>query len=290
MLRKVFLTIFIILLSCALWGQIIVNEIMYNSPSYDREWIELLNITDSDFLLDSTYVLTDGEGEYHFEGIEILSGQYLTVYVYSYGSDTTGLYFTPDVDARGHGIQLNNDSDQVVIRYIPDDTTLDSVQYYDDWAPGSDGGGFTLSRRDPYGESNDPTNWGTSADSLGTPGEENNVVKIKEKTTLPSNLKISVSPNPFNSSCVIFVETQNLAFLPEIAIYDLRGNLIATPYPAGAGFVPLDKGDSEIAKQSSRGFIWTPDEKIPSGIYLVRATILQQNKSVVCTKRIVYLK
>ncbi|RKZ25737.1 hypothetical protein DRQ26_05435, partial [bacterium] len=174
--------------------------------------------------------------------------------------------------------------------YLPDDITLDSVQYYDDWAPGSDGDGYTLSRRDPYGESNDPANWGTSADSLGTPGEENNVVKIKEKTTLPSNLKISVSPNPFNSSVAIFVETQNLASPIGIAIYDLRGNLIATPYPTGAGFVPLDKGDSEIAKQSSRGFIWTPDENIPSGIYLVRATIPQQNKSVVCTKRIVYLK
>ena len=107
----------------------------------------------------------------------------------------------------------------------------------------------------------------------------------------PQEISISAHPNPFNSSCVIFVETQNLASPPEIAIYDLRGNVV-TPYSDGkpSSFVPLDKGDSEIAKQSSRGFVWTPDENIPSGIYLVRATIPQQKKTVVCTKRIVYLK
>ena len=115
--------------------------------------------------------------------------------------------------------------------------------------------------------------------------------EISEKNT-PKTLSLITYPNPFNSSIVIFVETQNLAFLPEIAIYDLRGNVVATPYSDGkpSSFVPLDKRDSEIAKQSSRGFVWTPDENVPSGIYLVRATIPQQKKTVVCTKRIVYLK
>jgi len=109
---------------------------------------------------------------------------------------------------------------------------------------------------------------------------------------MPEQFEINVFPNPFNSSCNIFVETQNLASPPpEIAIYDVRGNVV-TPYSDGkpSSFVPLDKGDSEIAKQSSRGFVWQPDENIPSGIYLIRATIPQQKKTVVCTKRIVYLK
>ncbi|RKZ26050.1 hypothetical protein DRQ26_04995, partial [bacterium] len=94
-------------------------------------------------------------------------------------------------------------------------------------------------------------------------GWDGTVDVVEKNVDRPQNLSISVFPNPFNSSCVIFVETQNLASPIGIAIYDLRGNVITTPYPTGAGFVPLDKGDSEIARQSSRGFIWTPDEKIP---------------------------
>ena len=116
--------------------------------------------------------------------------------------------------------------------------------------------------------------------------------RVDEDILSPDDLMLSIMPNPFNSSCVIFVETQNLASLPpEIAIYDLRGNLIATPFGACAPLSPLSRGTNErSAGGASRGFVWQPDEKIPSGIYLVRATILQQTKSVVCTKRIVYVR
>ena len=130
----------------------------------------------------------------------------------------------------------------------------------------------------------------------------------EENITTPVNMNIFAYPNPFNSSCEIFVdfgahnfamagnsrnpaeaqhvETQDFASL-RIEIYDLRGNLIATPYPDRSGFVPLNKGDSEIAKQSSRGFIWHPDEKVSSGVYLVRAVM---NNRKTATKRVVYLK
>ncbi|MCD6418758.1 T9SS type A sorting domain-containing protein, partial [bacterium] len=110
---------------------------------------------------------------------------------------------------------------------------------------------------------------------------------VEEPVDRVRTVDLRVYPNPFNSSCEITVPEN-----ADVEIYDLRGNLIATPYLDGepSSFVPLDKGDSEIAKQSSRGFVWAPDENIPSGIYLVRATIPQQKKTVVCTKRIVYLK
>ncbi len=262
MLRRVLFLAFIVVMACAVYGQIVVNEIMYNSPSYDKEWVELYNITDSDIYLDSTYILTDGEGEYQFEGITIASGEYLTIYVYSYGSDTTALYFTPDVDARGNGIQLNNDSDQVVIRDVAADITIDSVQYYDDWAPASDGNGYTLSRRDPYGESNDPANWGASADSLGTPGEINNVVKIAEKKSLPIDFNISAYPNPFNSSVSINVSSD-----ANVEIYNLQGEKV-----------------SQILGNNS---IWHPENGLETGIYLVRATTKDGRTA---TKKIVYMR
>ncbi|RKZ27238.1 hypothetical protein DRQ26_03330, partial [bacterium] len=113
----------------------------------------------------------------------------------------------------------------------------------------------------------------------------------------PQDVSIFAYPNPFNSSCVITVETQNLASPPEIAIYDLRGNVVyKLPPLSSISFLPEEKGEpfpllGERETQRVRGrFTWMPDEKIPSGIYLIRATIPQQTKSVVCTKRIVYLK
>jgi len=113
----------------------------------------------------------------------------------------------------------------------------------------------------------------------------------EETVKVPEKFSISVSPNPFNSSVAIAVETQNLASLPEIAIYDLRGNLISTPFGADAPLSPLSRGTNEqSASGASRGFVWTPDKSISSGIYFVKATISQQATSVVCTKRIVYLK
>ncbi len=74
--------------------------------------------------------------------------------------------------------------------------------------------------------------------------------------------------NPFNSSCRISVPDD-----ATVEIYDLRGNVV-TPYSDGkpSSFVPLNKGDRDDALALAQGvYIWTPDETIASGIYLVRA-------------------
>ncbi len=107
----------------------------------------------------------------------------------------------------------------------------------------------------------------------------------------PQNFNISVSPNPFNSSCEITLSGVNKGACSlvdgTVEIYDLRGNVVATPYPAGAGFVPLNKGDRNRALGRFQGVIWTPDKSIASGIYLVRA---RMNNGRIMTKRVVYLK
>ncbi|MCD6418829.1 hypothetical protein J7M00_08625, partial [bacterium] len=112
-------------------------------------------------------------------------------------------------------------------------------------------------------------------------------------------ISIIVFPNPFNSAVSISAPAG-----AEIAIYDLRGNVVYAP-SIPRSLSPQGERDDALVGAGSEGqspspsregfrmrgsFIWQPDESIPSGIYLVRATIPQQNKSVVCTKRIVYLK
>ena len=123
--------------------------------------------------------------------------------------------------------------------------------------------------------------------------------EITENEIMPEQFAINVLPNPFNSSRKITVPEN-----AKIEIYDLRGNLIATPCSAdkSASLVPLDKGDRNRAsakvsggswtnKQSvsgaSRGFIWRPDESISSGVYFIEATT---KYGLSATKKILYLK
>jgi len=116
-------------------------------------------------------------------------------------------------------------------------------------------------------------------------------IRESEKPHIPQAFTIEAYPNPFNSSCVITVNgVRAFRETPlQIEIYDLRGNVV-TPYSSRQSrdsFVPLNKGDRGDASASAQGvYIWTPDKKIPTGIYLVRAT--SGNETI--TKRIVYLR
>ena len=81
-------------------------------------------------------------------------------------------------------------------------------------------------------------------------------VGINKNETASKKLKLSVSPNPFNSSCIITAPSG-----AKLEIYDLRGRLIS-------------KGIQPFAEsQGKRTFIWQPDEAIQSGVYIVRATM-----------------
>ncbi len=112
---------------------------------------------------------------------------------------------------------------------------------------------------------------------------------------MPKDLSINVSPNPFNSSCAITLSshsTRRCGINPEssieMEIYNLRGNVV---YKSNLSDQQgSDISQSRRAEWSSGMLVWTPDKSISSGIYFVRATIMQQATSVVCTKRIVYLK
>jgi len=98
-------------------------------------------------------------------------------------------------------------------------------------------------------------------DSLG------NVDWIREPGRKPAEISLNVYPNPFNSSCRIAVNVGAMLASPAmIEIFDLRGNLIET----------FDKTPC----------IWTPDEEIGSGIYLVRAKVGER----IVNKKTVFLR
>ncbi|RKZ30561.1 hypothetical protein DRQ33_07775, partial [bacterium] len=73
---------------------------------------------------------------------------------------------------------------------------------------------------------------------------------VREIPNRPDDISLSVFPNPFNSVCEITVPEN-----AKIEIYDLRGNVVATPCSAdkSASLVPLDKGDRNRASAKVSG-------------------------------------
>ncbi len=88
----------------------------------------------------------------------------------------------------------------------------------------------------------------------------------------PEEFSITVSPNPFNSSCQITA--------PEAAtvtIFDLRGRLVS---------VLSSHVEGHKAPSSKRSYIWQPEQSVSSGIYIVKVST--DNRST--SKNILYLK
>jgi len=93
---------------------------------------------------------------------------------------------------------------------------------------------------------------------------------VSENVVIPEKFKLSVFPNPFNSSCMITAPSG-----AKVKIYDLQGRLIS-------------KGIQPFAEsQGKRTLIWQPDETIRSGVYFVKATMENGRKSL---KRVVLVK
>ncbi len=116
-------------------------------------------------------------------------------------------------------------------------------------------------------------------------------IQESQKTTLPDKFDIKISPNPFNSSVKITIsDGRGLArqTLTDIAIYDLRGNVVYSDMVGARSPRPMQKGAETVLslQNGTRTFIWRPDKSISSGIYFVRAKIDGQT----ITKRVVYLK
>ncbi len=165
---------------------LVINEIMYNSPGNDNEWVEIYN--------NDTYTV-DLEGFYLIDaddlhvpvvfpaGYSIAPGQYFTV---SLEILTPPLHFTPDYTGNA-AWSLGNTSDDLRL-FNPTAQLVDHVNYFDTapWPTSPDGSGPSLSLLDPSLDNNLGESWDGSPITLGTPGS----VNFPETPTL-----IVISPN-----------------------------------------------------------------------------------------------
>ena len=151
---------------------LVINEIMYNSPGGDEEWIELYNNTADAIDLENFKVVDNDASHSPIiipAGYSIAAGGYFTIEI-----STSGDFpFTPDYDGSGN-FGLGNGGDAV--RIWNADGILTDIVVYDDgdpWPTAPDGDGPTLSLLDPDLDNSLAESWAPSLQDGGTPGELN---------------------------------------------------------------------------------------------------------------------
>jgi P pilus assembly chaperone PapD len=142
-------------------GRVIVNEIMYDIPTGECEWVELFNNSDSVVNLKNWKIQDNGTTQYIITATDYLLAPDAYVVI-----SQSNLVFVnhPKLDSSKVIIPsswpgLNNDGDAVII-YKINNALSDRVDYKPSWG----GDGVSLERIDIKGVSNDSTNWASSID------------------------------------------------------------------------------------------------------------------------------
>ncbi|MBZ0204363.1 MAG: lamin tail domain-containing protein [Ignavibacteria bacterium] len=154
-------------------GRVLVNEIMYDPPTGECEWVELFNNSDSVVNLKNWKIQDNGTTQ-----VVITASDYFLnpdQYVVISQNDTI-FSFHPGLKPEKVIINsslpsLNNTGDAVVINKI-NGTLSDRVDYLPDWG----GSNVSLERININGASTDSSNWASSIDcEKSTPARENSI-------------------------------------------------------------------------------------------------------------------
>jgi hypothetical protein len=176
-MKQLILVLALLTFVLALQADIVINEIMYNTPSYDNEWIELYNTSASAVDLSGWQVVDDDLTHTHLviDSGSIPGNGYFTIAI-THDAQAETFPFTPDYDGTGTdlGWALANGGDTITL-LDDNDATIDLVVFDDaaPWPTQPDGNGPSLELTDPAQDNNAGANWHASSTNGGTPGEEN---------------------------------------------------------------------------------------------------------------------
>ncbi|MCK5148853.1 lamin tail domain-containing protein [bacterium] len=247
-LRSVFILLIILALSAMASGQVIINEIMYNSDGTDIEFVELFNTAGTAQDVSGWYILDDNDSHQHciLSGT-MTAGQYLVVVgnmtlfgvQYPAVSNINPNYFDTD----GNGWSLGNGGDTV--RLFDSAAQLqDMVAYSDngDWPGSADGGGPSIELFNPLLDNALPENWDPSIDDWGTPGEQNSIYTL------------NVVPTCKDGSRDIGLPTANDNVTVTVVAYDSEElNRVELIVNTGAGYVAQPMSDNGLNGDSVAG-------------------------------------
>ncbi|MCD6441608.1 MAG: lamin tail domain-containing protein [Candidatus Marinimicrobia bacterium] len=161
---------------------IIINEIMYNSPGTDVEFVELYNSSILVVNLQGCYLLDDNEAHIpcYLEG-NLEPGKFLIVAgdvsLFTSNYPGVGPINSQDFGTGTDGWSLGNGGD-VVRLYSASHQLLDIVAYEDgnEWPGSADGNGSSLELLNPNFDNALSISWDPSSVAGGTPGSENSVL------------------------------------------------------------------------------------------------------------------
>ncbi|MCP4293492.1 MAG: hypothetical protein GY780_16825 [bacterium] len=171
-----------LLLALTAQADIVINEIMYNSPgSPDVEWVELYNNGSTTVELDDYYLVDSDTSHPHCLLMgDLPAGEYLVVVgdfsLFSNRYPTVSNININAFDPSGTGFGLGNGGDTVQL--FDDDGFLADAVAYDDggaWPGSADGGGPSIELINPFLNNQVATSWDPSAVEGGTPGQINSV-------------------------------------------------------------------------------------------------------------------
>ncbi|MFQ6611670.1 MAG: lamin tail domain-containing protein [Fidelibacterota bacterium] len=151
---------------------VIINEIMYNSPGNDEEWIELYCAETNGIDFDQDWVLSNLSPSWRdtFKvGQSMARGGYFTIQLGSSGNFS----FTPNLVFSSDPNRLNNTGSTLILTW--DNRTVDSVTYMDSnpWPVEADGQGSSLELKSLPLDNSLGSNWQASYTYGGTPGAIN---------------------------------------------------------------------------------------------------------------------
>ncbi len=224
-------------------NSVVINEIMYAPLANQSEYVELYNRSTNTVNL-LNWKLSDmptASGANIFtilSSVVLQRNEYVVIAADSSILNAFSYLKNPSLETHviilnKSSLGLNNDEDDVTLRDVIG-ATIDSVHYSDKWQNSElvSTTGIALERINPNSASNDRRNWNSSANSLGgTPGKQNSIFT----ETLPSQSKITISPNPFSPDGDGFEDFTIISYqLPmqisqvRMKIFDVKGRLVRT--------------------------------------------------------------
>lgn len=217
------------------FGDVIINEIMYNPLTGGSDWVELFN-TSSKIIDMKGWQFANDENDTPANSEAIIEHVYLNPLSYVvFGKDS--VFVKQHYPFHGSGtfeyLELptyTNDSGTVYLLY--DSTIMDRVSYTDTWhfqlLDNTDG--VSLERIDPNGVSNNQNNWHSAAEAIGfaTPGEKNSQFRPVLSSGDFTYTSSSVSPDNdgFEDFLQINYMLTESGLIGKFSIFDEQGRKI----------------------------------------------------------------
>jgi len=229
-------------------ANVIINEIMYDletGPDTDREWIEILNYSDTSIDLTGWKFYENNTNH----GLTVIQGgTIIPSNGYAIIADKSDKFLLDNPGYLGilfdSAFSLSNDGENLAIKN-KELTIIDELNYYSSW--GANGNGQSLQRKNSIENSNDPTNWGTGTP---TPGLINNISpEESEEPASTSEEPTSEPTTPIGNNPLIADAGDNIiAFTGQEIKFD--GSKSSDPNNSELAY-SWNMGDGKLIEQKS---------------------------------------